>query len=112
MQGRCLTVVAPMVLLMASLGGAARAQQQANDKRFEVVETTIAAIHEAIRSKRLTVMDLVNMYLERINAYNDTCVDQPQGILGPVSPIPHAGNIKRADDVESQTCGAQEVGLR
>jgi amidase len=93
MRGRYLTVVALMVLLTASLGRAVRAQQAANDKRFEIVETTIAAIHEAIRSKRLTVTDLVNMYLERIKAYNGTCVDQPQGILGPVSPIPHAGNI-------------------
>jgi amidase len=93
MWGRYLTVVALMVLLTAGLGGAVRAQQEATNKRFEIVETTIADIHAAIRSKRLTVTDLVNMYLGRIKAYNGTCVDQPQGILGPVSPIPHARNI-------------------
>ena len=93
MWGRYLTVVALMVLLTAGLGGAVRAQQEATNKRFEIVETTIADIHAAIRSKRLTVTNLVNMYLGRIKAYNGTCVDQPQGILGPVSPIPHARNI-------------------
>jgi amidase len=82
-----------MVLVTAGLGGAVRAQQEATNKRFEIVETTIADIHAAIRSKRLTVTDLVKMYLERIKAYNGTCVHQPQGILGPVSLIPHAGSI-------------------
>jgi amidase len=93
MWGRYLAVVALMVLVTAGLGGAVRAQQEATNKRFEIVEMTIADIHAAIRSKRLTVTDLVKMYLERIKAYNGTCVHQPQGILGPVSLIPHAGSI-------------------
>ena len=91
MQSRYL--IALIALLTASLGETVWAQPAANGKRFEIVETTIADIHEAIRSKRLTVTELVNMYLARIKAYNGTCVDQPQGILGPVSPIPHAGNV-------------------
>ena len=33
------------------------------------------------------------MYLARIKAFNGTCVSEPQGILGPVTPIPHAGSI-------------------
>ena len=63
------------------------------DKKFQIVEATIADIHKAIRSKQLTATQLVNMYLARIKAYNGTCVNEPQGILGPVSPIPHAGAI-------------------
>ncbi|HUK33122.1 MAG TPA: amidase, partial [Vicinamibacterales bacterium] len=31
--------------------------------------------------------------LKRIEAYNGTCVNQPQGILGPVTTIPHARQI-------------------
>ena len=33
------------------------------------------------------------MYLARIKAYNGTCVNEPEGILGPVSPIAHTGAI-------------------
>src|SRR5262249_4763148 len=42
---------------------------------------------------QITATDLVTMYLTRIKAYNGTCVQEPQGILGPVSPIAHAGDI-------------------
>src|SRR5207237_2801059 len=41
----------------------------------------------------LTVTGLVQAYLARIKAYNGVCVEEPDGILGPVSPIPHAGQI-------------------
>jgi Asp-tRNA(Asn)/Glu-tRNA(Gln) amidotransferase A subunit family amidase len=67
--------------------------QAVNDKKFEVVEATIADIHRAIKSKQLTATELVNMYLARIKTYNGVCVSQPEGILGPISPIPRAGNI-------------------
>ena len=49
MQDRYLTVIALIVLLTANFGETARAQPAANDKRFEIIETTIADIHEAIR---------------------------------------------------------------
>ncbi len=109
MPGRHLILAALVLTLMAGTRDSAQAQSPAattrdvdgkvadsggaKDKKFEVVEATIADIHNAIKSKQLTATDLVNMYLARIKAYNGTCVNQPQGILGPVSPIPHAGNI-------------------
>src|SRR5437773_11937839 len=71
----------------------AQAQPAGAGRKFQIVEATIADIHKAIRSKQLTATQLVNMYLARIKAYNGTCVDVPQGILGPVPPIPHAGAI-------------------
>ena len=77
----------------ACLGEAAQAQPAGADRKFQIVEATIADIHQAIRSKQLTATQLVNMYLARIKAYNGTCVNEPQGVLGPVSPIPHAGAI-------------------
>ena len=61
--------------------------------KFELIEATIADIHHAIRSKQITVTDLVKMYLARIKAYNGTCVSEPEGILGPVTPVAHAGGI-------------------
>jgi len=60
---------------------------------FQIEEATIAQIHRAILTKQLTSTDLVKMYLDRIKAYNGTCVNEPEGILGPISTIPNAGKI-------------------
>ena len=96
MQSRRMIPVALVLALFAD--GGARAQAQSSgarspQKKFEVVEATITDIQNAIKAKRLTATELVRMYLARIKAYNGVCVSQPQGILGPVSPIPHAGQI-------------------
>src|SRR5262249_38761641 len=94
MRARALTWTAMIAMVATCFGGAPRAQAEAAlNKKFEVVEATIADIHNAIRAKQITATDLVNMYLARIKAYNGTCVEEPQGILGPVSPIAHAGQI-------------------
>jgi hypothetical protein len=47
----------------------------------------------SILQRRVTATDLVKMYLARIKAYNGTCVNEPSGILGPISTIPHAGQV-------------------
>jgi len=60
---------------------------------FQVEEATISDIHAAILSRKITATGLVKKYLERIQAYNGTCVNEPSGILGPVSTIPHAGKL-------------------
>jgi Asp-tRNA(Asn)/Glu-tRNA(Gln) amidotransferase A subunit family amidase len=56
-------------------------------------EATITDIHNAIMTKKITCTELVNQYLDRIKAYNGTCVNQPDGILGAISTIPHAGQL-------------------
>lgn len=61
--------------------------------KFQIVEATIADIHRAIKHGEITCVELVSMYLDRIAAYNGTCVDQPNGLLGFITPIPHAGQI-------------------
>ncbi|HYT54899.1 MAG TPA: amidase family protein [Verrucomicrobiae bacterium] len=91
MQSRHLQQIALSLAVTACRGGVAQAQPARAARKFAIVEATIAGIHKAIRSKQLTATQLVNMYLARIKAYNGTCVNEPQGILGPVSPIPHAG---------------------
>ncbi len=60
---------------------------------FAVEEATIPQIQSALLDKRVTTVQLVETYLKRIKAYNGTCVKQPQGILGPITTIPHAGQI-------------------
>src|SRR6185369_16920442 len=69
-----------------------RAQQQAPAK-FHLQEASIADIQRALLAKKITSVGLVELYLKRIKAYNNTCVSQPMGILGPVTTIPHARQI-------------------
>jgi Asp-tRNA(Asn)/Glu-tRNA(Gln) amidotransferase A subunit family amidase len=67
---------------------------------FPVVETTIAEIHEAFRAGRLTSYELVERYLERIEAY-----DQPSGLNSIVITNPDALAEARALDEEFQRTG-------
>jgi Asp-tRNA(Asn)/Glu-tRNA(Gln) amidotransferase A subunit family amidase len=60
---------------------------------FQVEETTIAKIQEAILAKKLTSTELVKIYLTRIKAFNGPGVEEPEGILGPIKPIAHAKNV-------------------
>src|SRR4051812_32834924 len=60
---------------------------------FQVEEATIPGIQQALLQKQVTTVGLVERYLWRIQAYNGTCVNEPQGILGPVTTIPRAGQI-------------------
>ena len=60
---------------------------------FQVHEATIADIQRAIQGGRVTTRGVVQQYLNRIKAYNGTCVNEPQGLLGPVTTIPHARQI-------------------
>ena len=62
-------------------------------RSFKIEEATIADIQKAIQRRQITTTDLVKLYLERIKAYNGTCVNEPQGILGPITMIPHAGKL-------------------
>src|SRR5262245_17480645 len=61
--------------------------------RFHLEEATISQIQQAITARQITTVNLVELYLKRIKAYNGTCVNEPQGILGPITTIPHAGQI-------------------
>jgi amidase len=60
---------------------------------FEIEEATIEEIQSAILKRKVTTTDVVELYLERIKAYNGPCVNEPEGILGPISTIPHAGKL-------------------
>ncbi len=65
----------------------------AHGRRFEIEEATIDEIQDAIRERKISTTDVVRMYLARIQAYNGTCVNEPNGILGPVTMIPNAGKV-------------------
>jgi Asp-tRNA(Asn)/Glu-tRNA(Gln) amidotransferase A subunit family amidase len=84
-------VAAGAVMLAATLSEDAVIPQEALP--FDVQEKTIAQIRQAIIDKRITTRGVVEAYLLRVQAYNGTCVNEPQGILGPITPIAHARQI-------------------
>src|SRR4030095_10040987 len=86
--------VLPLLLLFVRRADA-RAPQTAGrgSSGFDVQEATIAQIQQAILKKQTTTRGVVEAYLKRIQAYNGTCVNEPQGILGPVTTIAHAKQI-------------------
>ena len=60
---------------------------------FQIEEATIGDVHGAILAGDLTSTQVVDAYLARIKAYNGPCVDQPEGILGPITTIKDAGRV-------------------
>jgi amidase len=82
-------------LLLVEVPTDTRAQQRTRGSSpgFEIHEATIERIQQAIRNKQINTRGVVEAYLRRIQAYNGTCVNEPQGILGPITPIAHAGQI-------------------
>ncbi len=63
--------------------------------KFQIEEATIENIQAAILRGEVTSARLVQLYLNRIKAYNGTCVNQPDGILGlgPITPIKNARQL-------------------
>jgi Asp-tRNA(Asn)/Glu-tRNA(Gln) amidotransferase A subunit family amidase len=91
MKRRLIPVVA--MLLVLGVGIKARQAAQPRSSGFEIHEATIDQIQQAIRKKQITTQGVVEAYLRRIKAYNGTCVNEPQGILGPITTKAHAGQI-------------------
>ncbi len=81
---------APTVALIVALLAPLNSVQAA---KFHLEEATIADIQTAIKARQITATQLVELYLKRIKAYDGVCVNQPQGLLGPVTTIPNAGQI-------------------
>ena len=78
---------------------------------FDVQEATVADIQQALRSRRVTTVGIVEEYLRRIKAYNGTCVNQPQGILGPITTIPNAGQINALSTLNLRPAARERWGF-
>src|SRR5215470_14476868 len=76
---------ASFILLTPSLVSAQTA-------KFKIEEATIEDIQAAIQRGELTSTQVVQLYLNRIRAYNGACVRMPDGVLGagPITPIKNA----------------------
>lgn len=88
-----LSIAGALVSTAAESAAGAEADESPSHKDFHLEEASIADIQGAIRARKLTSSRLVGLYLKRIQAYNGVCVRQPEGILGPITAIPHAGQI-------------------
>jgi Asp-tRNA(Asn)/Glu-tRNA(Gln) amidotransferase A subunit family amidase len=83
-----------IVITLLLLGCASAPGAAAKTKApFQIEEATIGDIQKAILARQVTTVDVVKLYLARIKAYNGTCVNQPEGLLGPISTIAHAGQL-------------------
>ena len=89
MQKLAVTLI---VALLVSCGSSPPPPPPAPAK-FKLQEARIQDIQAALLGKQLTTVQLVDLYLARIKAYNGTCVAEPEGILGPIKTIKDAGQI-------------------
>jgi amidase len=78
---------------------------------FVLEEATIPSIQQAIKEKQLTSTQLVRAYLTRIKAYNGTGVREPDGILGKIETIPHAGKINSLGSLNLRPAALREWGF-
>jgi len=79
--------------------------------KFHLQEATLADIQAAITSKQITTEQLVRLYLDRIKAYNGTCVKEPNGILKPIETIPHAGQLNALSTLNLRPATRRALGF-
>src|SRR5262245_13465817 len=84
--------------------------QQAPAK-FRLQAATISGMQQATQSGQITTAGLVELYLKRIKAYNGTCVNEPQGILGPVTTIPRARQINALSTLNLRPAARKQWGF-
>lgn len=78
---------------------------------FHIEEATITDIQSAILTRQTTTTEVVKAYLARIKAYNGDCVEQPQGLLGPIKPIAHAGQLNALGTLNLRPAARQQWGF-
>src|SRR5438876_6748206 len=99
-------VVASFILLVPELASAQTA-------KFRIEEATIEDIQSAILRGELTSTRVVELYLNRIKAYNGTCVNQPDGVLGlgPITPIKNARQLNALMTLNLRPAKRQALGF-
>src|SRR5499427_6083713 len=97
---------ASLILLTPSLASAQSA-------KFRIEEATIEDIQSAILRGDLTSTRVVQLYLNRIKAYNGTCVNQPDGVLGlgPITPIKNAHQLNALMTLNLRPAKREKLGF-
>lgn len=83
----------------------------ADSAKFHLQEATITDIQAAILGKKLTTVELVRLYLNRIKAYNGTCVTEPEGMLGKIGTIPSVGQINALSTLNLRPATRKAMGF-
>src|SRR5438067_9042405 len=108
---RGLRLVTVVLLLCAGVDSPAGQTADRRASTFDIQEATIDRIQDAIRKKQITTRAVVEAYLRRIKAYNGTCVNEPQGILGPITTIAHAGQINALSTLNLRPAARAQWGF-
>src|SRR5262249_37733590 len=103
---RQLTLAASLLILMPP-------PVSAQTAKFQVEEATIEDIQAAILRRELTSTRVVQLYLSRIKAYNGTCVNQPDGVLGlgPITPIKNAHQLNALMTLNLRPAKREKLGF-
>jgi amidase len=98
--------LASFILLAPSLASAQTA-------KFRIEEATIEDIQAAIVRGELTSTRVVQLYLNRIKAYNGTCVNQPDGVLGlgPITPVKNAHQLNALMTLNLRPAKREKLGF-
>lgn len=85
----------------------------AQTAKFRIEEATIEDIQTAILRGELTSTRVVQLYLNRIRAYNGTCVNQPDGVLGlgPITPIKNAHQLNALMTLNLRPAQRERLGF-
>jgi Asp-tRNA(Asn)/Glu-tRNA(Gln) amidotransferase A subunit family amidase len=102
---------APLAEAKAMPEAAAVGAKHAAGRGFHLEEATIAEIQTAILARQLTAEQLVGFYLARIKAYNGTCVEQADGVLGPIAAIANAGQINALQTLNLRPAARESWGF-
>lgn len=80
---------------------------------FQIEEATIEDIQAAVLRGDLTSTRMVQLYLNRIKAYNGTCVNQPDGVLGlgPITPIKNAHQLNALLTLNLRPAKREKLGF-
>ncbi len=102
---------APLLPLGLALAVAACDAPRDAASGFQIEETTIAEVQEALLAGEITTVELVESYLRRIRAYNGACVEEPAGRLGPIAPIANAGQINALSTLNLRPAAREARGF-
>jgi amidase len=85
----------------------------AQTEKFQIEEATIEDIQAAILRRELTSTGVLRLYLDRIKAYNGTCVNQPDGLLGqaPITPIKNAHQLNALMTLNLRPATRERLGF-
>ncbi len=94
----CLTFIVFLIIAIILFSGCrpgSSGRQFSTTKEFPVVETTIAGIHQAIRTGKLTCRELVEIYPKRIEKYDQSTKLNAIVVLNPNA-------LKRAEELDEE----------